>query len=168
VWGQAGHAGVEVDDADRRAGVDVEEDVPELRVAVDGALRDLAGGVELLEEPGSLLAGEESVDLGSARVRTIEAVLVPSAMKLVESPGRVVEARDRLVESRAREIRQSDEEPAIRPRDLQDRPRVGRLVDAARVLDEPERAPGPPLPNRESRARRRGPPGAGAAIAGDP
>ena len=100
VEGEAGHDGVEVDDAEGFAGAVVEHDVIELGVVVGDALGEL--GVQ--EDAGEGLEAEGEVDLGLGEGDAVGGVGGDGLLERGEAFGGVVEVGDGVVEAGRGEV----------------------------------------------------------------
>ncbi len=100
VEGEAGHDGVEVDDADAFAGGVVEHDVVEFGVVVGDALGEI--GVKQNAGHGLILEGE--FDLGFGGLGAVGGVAFDGFFEVGEAGGGVMEIGDGVVEARGGEI----------------------------------------------------------------
>ena len=106
IQAQAGHNGVQIQDAQGLAGVAVEQDVVELGVVVGDAQGQLAGFAHALQEPRLALAGHDEADLLLHGFGAVAHILLQGVLKQDIAVDGVVELGDGLMELLRREVPQ--------------------------------------------------------------
>ena len=101
---QAGHDGVQVDDADALAGLVVEHDVVELGVVVGDAFGDFTLRAALQKTAEGVGAGFHEGDFRLHVLGAVEGILLDGGLEGLVTLHRVVEVRDGLVQTRLREV----------------------------------------------------------------
>ena len=99
VCGQAGHGGVQVDDAQGSAGLLVQHDVVQLGVVVSNAQGQLAFLQHIGQLSADLLVSQDEVDFGLDILCTAHDILSQNFFKDAEAVRGVVEVLDGLVQS---------------------------------------------------------------------